>query len=385
MRKLLFVLVTLGVAGSLSASASTSSAKNVVLRTKGHVVQIAADGLRVAVATTTTKENTCDRIVVWSPTRRALAWFKTSANCESGGIGDVPEIALAGKRVAWLEAGGGNSLELGLASRVLGAKKTTGIASAYNSYGAEGAPDGDWIGNLAGHGDLLVYNRWSLCTALPATVTNPDDYGDHCDQPASGSREDYIFSSQKLVKAVGTKRVVIASAPDLETARLKTVWPLISPQSLAVVSVDAGRIATQDPSGAVTVYSPKGAVLAQIAVPSGSFAGTALQGSQLATLRNNKLEVYRVSSGTLVETIPVPTGSVLRDLQNGLAVYVSKRKVHVLRLSDKKNVTYSPPGRGSVDAQIESSGFFYSYNYKGGRSPGRVVFVPFATLLNTLG
>jgi hypothetical protein len=154
--------------------------------------------------------------------------------------------------------------------------------------------------------------------------------------------------------------------------------------SLSVVAVDAGRIATQQPDGSVTVYSATGSVLKKIAVPTGKISGFALQGSQLATVHDGKLELYDVNSGTLTKTIPLAAGSVLHDLQNGLAVFTSGRKIHVLRLSDGKKLTFSPPGKDSVDAQIESSGLFYSYSYKSGRAPGRVVFVPFATLLSKL-
>jgi len=64
---------------------------------------------------------------------------------------------------------------------------------------------------------------------------------------------------------------------------------------------------------------------------------------------------------------------------------LSGRKVHILRLSDGKDVTYSPPGRGSVDAQIETSGLYYSYNYQSGHARGRVAFMPFAAVLEKLG
>jgi hypothetical protein len=375
MAKAWLALAALVIAGSLGVSASTSPAKKPVLRTKGYVVHIAADGPRVAVATEFSKENTCDRVVVWNPVKRTNAQIITRVNCESGGVNNIPEIALAGKRVAWLEAQGGNSLELTLLSRVLGYGKTVTIAYATNGNGAEMQPDGDYVGDLAGDENLLAYNAWHVCTAVP--VGGEDDLAT-CTEPASGDHEVLDFNKQRLRRVVNGKSVAIVSAPDIEASGLNTM-------SLTIVAVDAGRIATQQPDGSVTIYSATGSVLKKIAVPTGKFSGFALQGSQLATVRDGKLELYDVDSGTLAKTIPLAAGSVLRDLQNGLAVFTHSRKIYVLRLSDGKKLTFSPPGKGSVDAQIESSGLFYSYNYKGGRSPGRVVFVPFVTLLNKLG
>ncbi len=377
MGKAWLALAALVVAGSLSASASTSPAINPVLRTKGYVVQIAADGPRVAVATEFSKENKCDRVVVWNPVKRANTQIITRANCESGGVNDIPEIALAGKRVAWLEAQGGNYLELSLRSRVLDHGKTEAIGSASNGNGAAESPDGSYLENVLGDGALLVFNSWSVCTAYPAG-SDIDPSEPQCDFPASGAKTVLYYSAQELRKIVNGKGVKIVSAPDIEASGLRTM-------SLKVVAVGTGRIATQQPDGSVTIYSAAGSVSKEIAVPTGKFSGFALQGSQLATVRDGKLELYDADSGTLMKTIPLAAGSLLHDLQNGLAVYVHGRKIHVLRLSDGRKLTFSPPGKGSVDAQIESSGLFYSYNYKGGRSPGRVVFVPFATLLKKLG
>ncbi|MGD0272314.1 MAG: hypothetical protein ABSB96_01060 [Gaiellaceae bacterium] len=382
MRRGWLVLATLLAVGSLAASASPSTGGTGELRTRGYVTGISADGFRVAAATSNLAYS-CDRIVVWNPVRKTITTVDTRLNCPAERpLMPVLEVTIAGNRVAWLATESGNGFYLGLNTRVLGAKKTTDVVGSDVSVTLGGYPDGDWIGNIVGHGSVLVYDRWHVCTAWPATET---PFPEGCDQPASGDRKYYVFSKQELLEAVGGKSVVIASAPDVETASYKYVGRLIPPRSLAVVSIDAGRIATRDPSGEVTIYSAKGAVLEQIAVPSGHFAGTALQGSQLVTLRDDNLEVYSVSSGALVKTIPLAAGSVLRDLQSGLAVYVVGRKVHVRRLSDGKDIAYSPPGKGSVYAQIESSGLFYSYNFPGGRDHGRIAFVPYAKLLKKLG
>jgi hypothetical protein len=50
----------------------------------------------------------------------------------------------------------------------------------------------------------------------------------------------------------------------------------------------------------------------------------------------------------------------LEDLHRDLVVYVLHRQIHVLRLSDGKDVVVRTPGKGPVEAQIEGSGLSYS-------------------------
>src|SRR5207244_7726194 len=62
----------------------------------------------------------------------------------------------------------------------------------------------------------------------------------------------------------------------------------------------------------------------------------------------------------------------LADYQDGIAVYVVGRAVHLLRLSDRRDVTIRAPGVGPVHAQLEPSGLFYSSRPAGRPAPGRV-------------
>lgn len=59
----------------------------------------------------------------------------------------------------------------------------------------------------------------------------------------------------------------------------------------------------------------------------------------------------------------------LEDLHRDLVVYVLRRQIHVLRLSDGKDVVVRSPGKGPVEAQIEGSGLSYS-------AGGAISFVP---------
>jgi hypothetical protein len=159
-----------------------------------------------------------------------------------------------------------------------------------------------------------------------------------------------------------------------------------NPDVLKVVGVDAGRIAAQQASGVVTIFGSDGAIQATIAIPPGRTAGTVFQGSIVATLRNGSLEAYDVSTGKLVTSVAVPEkDAVLRDLQDGIAVYVAGVRVHLVRLTDGKRVTIVAPGHAPVDAQLEGPGLYYSYNLTSGSSHGRVVFLPTARLKALFG
>jgi hypothetical protein len=375
MRKTLPALVaTLFVLALLPAAGSSSVGGTKVLKTRGYVNHLAADGNRVAVAVSGFTPHHCNLIDVWNPARNAVTRIKTGVGCPGSETpkDGITTVALAGTRVAWIEEGGGMSTELSLRSRSLSGKKTASIA--FTAYPDEGSTPTNLFGYLTGHGSLIAYNAWVRCTAIPVGWEG----GQSCSEPAPGDQSITNVSEQKLLKIVNGESVEIATAPDAQASGPTTM-------SLAVVSIDGGRIVTQQPDGAMTLYSAAGDVVKQIAVPAGTFSGTALQSSKLVTLRDGNLELYNTSTGALTSTTPVAAGSVLRDLYKGLAVYVKGRKIHVLRLSDGKDVAYSPPGNGAVDAQIESTGLFYSYNYKRARDHGRIVFVRYAGVLQKLG
>ncbi|MGA9762133.1 MAG: hypothetical protein WBQ14_06905 [Gaiellaceae bacterium] len=385
------------------------------MRTAQPVEHIAADGSRIAVAMAARKMNICDEIVVWSPEKRNVVRFYPGSNCNTAPtIDDIQELALAGKTIYWLDADGGLSISLQVFRRTLGTGRTEPVSSL-GSYSLSAYQPGDngpsaLLGNLLGAGNLLVFNSWTACMEIPA-----GSLGATCPQAAPGDKPVILYSDQKLLKVVDGASVEIVSAPDSQISapdvRYRT-YPVTTAVAPAAVAVDANRIAAQNADGSVTIYSAAGAALQSISIPSGKFSGFALRGSQLVTIRSGRLELYNVFSGKLGKTIRVPAGALLRGLQKGLAVYVTGpeekysnpafdtyvyRKIHVLRLSDGKGVTYSPPpmsaknlarlmpGTNSVDAQIGASGLFYSYNLARGHAPGRVVFVPLAKILKKLG
>jgi hypothetical protein len=348
---------------------------------------LAADGSRAAVVSgepvNKTLRTWCYRVVVWNVATRK--WTKISSGVcpHSSAVNEILGLALAGKRVAWLGGVGGNRLDLGVTVRDLGTRKNIGVSGfAESSNGAEGYPDGGYIGNLVGKGNSLVFSEWNVCSAVPEGAE--DDLAT-CNQPAPGTKEILIYGDQKLVEVVGKTSTTIARAADAEGDWTSDIKTISAQESIpTAVWVDAGRIVVQPRSGGpLTIYSAKGAVLKTIAIPNGTSSGTVLQGSQLATLLDGNLKVYDVSSGALEKTIPLQA-TALRDLEKGIAVYLNGRSIHVLRLSDGKQFKLTLPGKGFVDAQIEASGLYYVYNLAKGASKGHIVFMPFATVLKKL-
>lgn len=101
-----------------------------------------------------------------------------------------------------------------------------------------------------------------------------------------------------------------------------------------------------------------------------------LYGSRLVILRDGRLDWY--------DAVPAPTRTLrlprarsygdgfcgrppcaraelrLEDLHRDLVVYVLGRQIHILRLTDGKDVVVRTPDEGPVEAQIEGNGLSYS-------------------------
>jgi hypothetical protein len=65
-------------------------------------------------------------------------------------------------------------------------------------------------------------------------------------------------------------------------------------------------------------------------------------------------------------------------VQSGIAVYVLKKAVHLLRLSDGRDVVLLRAARGPVHGQLEAPGLFWSH-------ASRVEFVPMRAVRAALG
>jgi hypothetical protein len=105
-----------------------------------------------------------------------------------------------------------------------------------------------------------------------------------------------------------------------------------------------------------------------------------MQASDLVVHVGATLGDYDPGSGVLLHAWPIPATATLENVQGGTAVYVTSTDVHLLRLDNGRDAVITPPGAGPLHAQLEAPGLFYSYTAADPERPGRVAFIPAASL-----
>lgn len=351
--------VAIGGAAGASSKGKASGVR--VLRTEG-IVDFSAAGDRVAVAAErpgSAGNPRCEYIIVWNPrARRSVHWRtqRCPQEATSGGQG-LLEVALDRNVVGWLGFDAGNDQELFLqARRVTGLKakgKIRSVAYAENGNGAGEDPNGSYLGNLFGKGDLFGFNFWSFCEPYEGNDCQPVGVYDQALEMIDGTAHSATVAS-------GTS-------------------------SYPLVATDGTRFATQV-GDTVNIFDASGTLLKTVQITPGAHHGVALEGDVLTVMTGGKLEAYSIQSGALTSSIQTPSSkAVLTDLQSGVAVYVAGKTVHVVRLSDGRDRKLAHAPRTPVGAQLEQAGLSYAYNKGPGLRHGRVVFVPWRTVQARLG
>jgi hypothetical protein len=355
--------------------AALMAANTPVLPLAGPVSELAADGGRVAIVVRT-KTGSCtrDRVAVWAPATRSFVPVGASACVGSTSTGaGLFSVGLAGTRVAYVRFAGGNTRELQLRLASVGGPRPATVASA--SFGVD-QTQGTYIGRVAGDGSLLAFDWWSQCLPCAAPIA------------PRGS----IF---RVVSSGG------AACPNAGLGALPRCRPVVSVAGVPrLLAVGGGLVVTRS-GDEVAVRAIDGTVLY-----TGAFAGLRAARVDARVL----LVLTRVGTQSSLWTVDLTAGrrsgpwilpaaksagddvcgdpggcrpSALRlaDYQGGIAVYVVGRAVHLLRLSDRRDVTIRAPGVGPVHAQLEPSGLFYSSGRAASPGRGQVAFVPLADVL----
>jgi len=351
-RRVAFLPVAV-IAVLLTGSANGQGARpDAVFSVRGRITLLAADGNRAAVSTRV--KPGCGRIVVWS------APGKTSISIRPGILGcagdGVSQLALGGGQAAWIEQGGGNSLEMSVmaASLTSGTRKQVDFAA--NGDRAAGDPAGNWVGRLLGSGSLLAYNSWTQV----------------CDRPQAeecGTRDPFLRrANEKLVRITNGRRSVVAGGAG--------VYPLLA--------VGGGRLAVGT-AGAVIVRAANGAEVASVADPAGTTRAVAVSKARLAIERTLTLDVYNTVTGAATKSLPLGAAASLRlvDVNTRLALLSGPHRLVLVRLRDGNRIAF-PLGAGGatlVGCRLTEAGLFYAYNARGASLTGRVVFESMGKLL----
>jgi WD40 repeat protein len=342
----------------VAGAAGTTATHGKVRHLQVPIAALAIDGSRIAYdasAKNVTKPHATNRVLVWNVRTGKtvkVSGAKTAVSDDVVG-GGVLQLAIAGRRVAWLLNEGGN-LESDdyLFTSSVASPKERKVASALRSgesCGADGGSHcaGPWLGGLVGSGNLIAMNRWT--TDGNGTVTD--------------AQLD-VLSGTKLKQAATGANTLQADA------------------------ADGGRVAVLHSDGAVAVYSNSGQVL--MTLPPASAKEAALDGKNLVVVSETRqLQVYDSSTGSLKKTLPTHgRGLHNLDVQGNIAIYTTGPSVRAVNLSSGKTRAVVTLGKHSeiLFARISSAGMAYALNsLRAFFGKGTLGFVPMARLKAAVG
>ncbi|HTS73423.1 MAG TPA: hypothetical protein VMG74_06920 [Gaiellaceae bacterium] len=366
MKRLLIVSLLLAALLVLSAQAGGAKPQpDKVKVTATPIWTLAMDWPRVAYASG--KEGSTEKIRVWNLVTGATSVVEKKYGYSIATHG-TSEIAIAGKRLAWIRITGdpmGPLNHLLYTAPLGGRPKLLRYESGTNGAGAC-TLDGPQIDGLVATGTTLAVSTWTA------------------------SKQASVDSDQQLDLITPTGLRTIATGPDAivsESADAGRIAVLPLP---TVLSVDPEGNCTETPPASVAIYSTSGTLLETVALKQ-YLSPIALSGRWLAGLRTEAdqtgstrvtLAVYDATTGAPLYTWPVPVESGKQLAVYGhLAAIEGPYRLYLVDLDTGKNVEIGPVNGYARTIAIDVHGLVYAAN---SRNPGKLVFVPMAKLLAML-
>jgi hypothetical protein len=338
-----------GLALVASAAGTTATSTATFRQLQLPIAALAIDGDRVAydlTARDAANRHATNKVVVWNVRtgKTTKVSGKTAVVNGVGGDG-VFQLAIAGRRVAWLLNEGGNlESEDYLFTSSVTSPKERKVASALRT-GDSCAPGseathcaGPWLGGLVGAGNTIALNRWTT---------------DSTGAVASGGL--YLLAGAKLKSSATGADTVLA------------------------VSSDGGREAVLRSDGSVAVYSKSGSVSTTVEPPAPQ--AVALSGKDLVVLsQGKKLALYDSHTGSLQKTLSLRgEGPRNLDVQGKIAVYTAGKSVYGVNLANGKNSAVATLGNRIAFAAISSAGLAYAENgVRASFGKSTLAFMPYA-------
>jgi hypothetical protein len=184
-----------------------------------------------------------------------------------------------------------------------------------------------------------------------------------------------------VISLSGQEALVVGSVSTLSPKVTTTIWQFDQRTKrmlhtyavrAIVLGVDRGRILIDRPH-ALDVLSHSGAVVATLRRP--HEGGAVIRDARVATINGRRLVVTGIE-GKRAAVRTVAAGAHLDDLEGGYVLYSVETRLHLLRLSDGKDVVLRLRNQfGYVHARLWGGALFYSYNQRGGSKPGHAGYV----------
>jgi len=372
---LVLCLVLAGVATSAGGAAGTARPASVT--TLSDVRGLAADGDLAAAVVAGPPAHA----FVWSASTGKVTQLNStlcgSCTPRSSAFG----IDLTGGRAVWVVSGGGNAYETNVLTATTRSPKTVPLGYGVAVDGLAGG----FAGNVRADGGVIVFDVYERCGDTYSSVPCPADWNpgsiDHA-EIWRFSAGDAGACPTPLATSRGCRRLAAADG------------------DLSILAFAGGRIAARTQSGAVRLLSAtSGATLAEFPYAPGVVRAAALDARTLVVLRNGFLDLYSIGAGLAPRTLRLPVVPMygpanpppdaasaapptrvpqltLEDVDSDFAVYVVDRRVHLVRVSDGKDVVVAVAASGPAHAQLEPSGLFVS-------STRRITFTPMADVRRT--
>jgi hypothetical protein len=350
-------LLPAAAALALAVPAAVPAPGQLIRHTRGFIESLAADGPVVAYDAEGDQPGgpACNRVYAWNLATGRVTRVSAGGTCDadssSTGAG-VAQLAVAGKRVAWITNIGGNSESNDRLFAATLPKPMERRLAAVSRFGnVDCILTGRTLGGLVGGGAVLAYNLWTTVPGDPSSCET---------KTTSGS-----------LRSIGARGTTLLRA-GLDT--------------LVAADADGGRIAVAHSDGTVTLFSSKGAPLQTIGVEPAK--DVALSGNRLVVLtKTRRIQVYNTQTGRaeLGRLVPAVAGHLAAD--GGIAAYAVGASLHVLRLATGRDTVVATAPKGIVGVAVSTRAVVYAYNVfrRIGKPPrfrdiGTVVAIPLSRL-----
>jgi hypothetical protein len=320
-----------------------------------HPVQyLAADGNRIAYSF-------CGQLVGWwSPGSTTGGKFGPPAlfACPPPtSLEILYSLAVAGGHVGWAVNYGG--IQTNSSIKVVSFAQPANVRIvAHQSACCRGEPIGEGrMGFVVGQGSLLAFTQWQLCGDIGAVSCG------------IGSRS-FAASSLYSLLLPPSAGTACPNQP-FQCTQIGT-----APSLVGAISADSGRLALQRSDGSLAVHNANGSLVSVYSALSwGPTLAAELMGAELVLLTQGTLRhfgaagflehtwpVANVTSGGTCRRVPCsPQLLTLEDAAGGLVAYTVQGEVHVLRLSDGRDVVVA----AGTKARFVSSGLVYAFESTG--------------------